>query len=190
MSIDDATPEEWDALKRQFYRDKFLDDELPSGERNLTEETILSTEEWYDMTRTLLNNYTSSVNPPKTCYTGYRVDTTIYDEHLPEPESSPPPMQRFNTGKPPLSYMLELDKASRGVCRVLEYGAVKYERNNYKNGGAMAAKEFLLDSMLRHAMAYMNGEDLDEESGLPHVYHMACSAMFAAYHYKGEGAEE
>lgn len=102
----------------------------------------------------------------------------------------PPPMQRFNEGKPALSYMLELDKASRGVSRVLEYGAKKYARNNYKNGGPMSAKEFLLDSMLRHAMAYMNGEDLDEESGLPHVYHMACSAMFAAYHYKGEGAEE
>lgn len=105
-------------------------------------------------------------------------------------DTASPPMQRFNTGKPPLSYMLELDKASRGVSRVLEYGASKYSRNNYKNGGPMAAKEFLLDSMLRHAMAYMNGEDLDEESGLPHVYHMACSAMFAAYHYEGEGAEE
>lgn len=132
MSIDDASPWEWDALKHKFH----------------------------------------------------------HDEYLPESESSQPSMQRFNEGKPPLSYILELDRASKGVSRVLEYGAVKYDRNNYKNGGDMAAKEFLLDSMLRHAMAYMNGEDLDEESGLPHVYHMACSAMFAAYHYNGEGAEE
>ena len=84
---------------------------------------------------------------------------------------------RFNAGKPPLSYMLEADVAMEGMCQVFEFGAKKYARNNWKKG--LDVNE-IMDSMLRHLISYKNGEVLDADSGLPHVDHVTCNAVFLA----------
>lgn len=80
---------------------------------------------------------------------------------------------RFNEGKPKLS-LVNL-RCLEPCARVLEYGTIKYSRDNWMKG--MPVTE-ILDSMLRHISAMQNGEWYDKESGLPHIGHIQCNAMF------------
>ncbi|SDT46837.1 hypothetical protein SAMN05192545_3911 [Maribacter dokdonensis] len=41
-----------------------------------------------------------------------------------------------------------------------------------------------MESALRHAFAYMKGEEIDPESGLKHLAHLMCCVMFELYHTK------
>lgn len=105
---------------------------------------------------------------------------------------------RFNAGKPQMSYLLSAPIAMAGLVSVLEYGAEKYERDNWKRG---MTKESILDSMLRHQTALANGQVFDTDpncpecngeeqcrnhSGLRHSYHIMCNAMFLA-EFDGRG---
>ena len=96
------------------------------------------------------------------------------DLHIPVEDNT---AMRFNSNKPQLSYMLDADIAMNGMCKVFEFGAKKYARSNWKKG--LPANE-IMDSMLRHMQAYTNGEVLDQESGLPHIDHITCNAVFLA----------
>lgn len=64
-----------------------------------------------------------------------------------------------------------------GVGRVLTFGAKKYAAHNWRQG---LARSRLLGAALRHVFAYLDGEDLDQESGLPHLHHASCCLMFAS----------
>jgi hypothetical protein len=87
---------------------------------------------------------------------------------------------RYNTGKAELSYILDVMPALHDMVAVMEFGGKKYERNNWQKG---FPREKLLDSMLRHIDAFYSGEDIDPESGLPHVGHILCNAAFLGYHF-------
>lgn len=86
---------------------------------------------------------------------------------------------RFNDGKTQWS-LLDLDTIE-GLVKVLEFGTVKYLANNWKKGLSFTS---ICDSLDRHKQAFLNGENLDKESGLPHVDHMQCNTMFLAYMFK------
>lgn len=82
---------------------------------------------------------------------------------------------RHNAGKAQLTLMLEAPDALVGCTRVLEFGLEKYSRGNWKKGLEVVG---IMDSMMRHLIAYMNGEDNDPESDLPHCSHILCNALF------------
>jgi len=69
-----------------------------------------------------------------------------------------------------------------GLGAVLTFGAEKYEANNWKKAHTVADRERIKGAMLRHQMCLGRGETIDQESGLHHAYHIACNAMFLAYH--------
>ncbi|MNN73166.1 hypothetical protein D3C81_1892570 [compost metagenome] len=77
--------------------------------------------------------------------------------------------------------VLEARHALAGMAGVLEFGAQKYNRGNWHKGLPHAD---ICDSMLRHISAYLSGEDIDPESGKPHVDHIFTNAMFLAEGYR------
>ncbi len=67
-----------------------------------------------------------------------------------------------------------------GVAQVLTFGAKKYDAYNWQKANEDDI-ERIKGAILRHQMAYMNGEIVDPETGLNHMYHIGCNAMFLAY---------
>ena len=57
-----------------------------------------------------------------------------------------------------------------------EYGNKKYhDPDNWKT----VEKERYIDAMYRHLLEYINdNKAIDEESGLPHLWHIACNVAF------------
>ena len=86
----------------------------------------------------------------------------------PEPERS----LRYNNGKPDYS-LLPLSTLTE-VVRVLEYGASKYERNNWLKPTNW---EVSFACLMRHMSAWQAGEDNDQESGRSHLAHAACNIL-------------
>jgi hypothetical protein len=62
------------------------------------------------------------------------------------------------------------------IARVREYGCQKYQDpENWKR----VEKERYIDAMFRHLLSYVNDNNSkDEESGLPHLWHLACNVAF------------
>lgn len=64
----------------------------------------------------------------------------------------------------------------QAVAKVRMYGTEKYgDPKNWRD----VEPERYRDALYRHWLAYLSGERLDEESGLPHLWHLACNAAFA-----------
>ena len=82
---------------------------------------------------------------------------------------------KFDQGKPMMSL---IDPSFlTGVAQVLTFGANKYGKHNWRNGIHISR---LVDAALRHINAFNSGLDLDEESGLEHLYHATCCLMMAS----------
>ena len=81
---------------------------------------------------------------------------------------------KYDSGKPQYSRLPQ--PALAEVCRVLEYGARKYEWGNWAKVRPIRR---YIDAAFRHLYAYVGGEDQDPESGLHHLAHAACSVLFA-----------
>ncbi|MBR5089238.1 MAG: hypothetical protein IK093_07415 [Ruminiclostridium sp.] len=81
---------------------------------------------------------------------------------------------KADAGKPRLS--LVPTQIITAIARVREYGINKYgEKESWRK----VETERYRDAMLRHALAYLVDPDgVDEESGLPHLWHLACNIAF------------
>jgi len=62
------------------------------------------------------------------------------------------------------------------VAMILNHGAKTYGKNTWQK--VENAKERYEAALLRHLTAYKKGEKTDKESGLSHLAHMACNALF------------
>lgn len=63
----------------------------------------------------------------------------------------------------------------QAVTAIREYGCAKYNApDNWKQVEPQRYK----DALYRHWLAYLQGEQNDSESGLPHLWHLACNAAF------------
>ena len=70
------------------------------------------------------------------------------------------------------------------LAEILTYGAKKYAPNNWKKGNTHEDIERVFAAFMRHINKYRQGEDIDPESGFPHIYHAFCNLAFIIYHYK------
>lgn len=82
--------------------------------------------------------------------------------------------KKFDSGK--TQYHLMPVKALEQVNRVLMHGAQKYGEGNWR--AVEDAEQRYFNAAMRHMHAWLNGECSDDESGLPHLAHAACSLMF------------
>lgn len=72
------------------------------------------------------------------------------------------------------------------VVRVLEFGAKKYGRDNYKAGEGHSSNR-LLAACLRHLASYQAGEKTDKDTDESHIAHAACCLIFMLYNqYHGK----
>lgn len=81
---------------------------------------------------------------------------------------------KADTGKPKLTLVPR--KIIFDIAKIREYGNAKYgDPDNWK----IVSKERYRDAAYRHFMAYLDDpEGVDEESGLPHLWHLACNVAF------------
>lgn len=86
---------------------------------------------------------------------------------------------KFDATKPRLD-LVDFE-AVEGLAKVLTFGAQKYAAHNWRGGLAYGR---IISSLLRHLSAIQRGEDVDPESGLPHIDHVGCNWMFLSYFMK------
>lgn len=62
-----------------------------------------------------------------------------------------------------------------GVGEILTFGAHKYTARNWEEGILWSR---VFGALLRHLFAFWSGEDLDPETGKPHLWHAGCCIAF------------
>lgn len=82
--------------------------------------------------------------------------------------------RKYDKDKP--DYTLLPWDAVEEVVRVLDFGAKKYARDNWKH--VEGAETRYLAAAIRHLAAHARGERVDPESSLSHLAHAACCVLF------------
>ena len=97
--------------------------------------------------------------------TQQRIDTLVADQGQ---------QAKADAGKPRLT--LVPPEIIWAIAEVREYGCQKYkDPENWKK----VSPQRYRDAMFRHMMAYLAAyHGRDEESGLPHLWHLACNVAF------------
>ena len=74
------------------------------------------------------------------------------------------------------------------LAAVLAFGAAKYAPRNWEKGMNWSRA---FSAMMRHMWAWWRGEDMDQETGMSHLWHAACCVMFlVAYEARGMGVDD
>lgn len=87
--------------------------------------------------------------------------------------------EKFYEQKTPRLELVDVDFIEE-LAEVLTYGAKKYSDNNWQNLENGIDRHY--GAMRRHLAAYRKGEWLDQESKLPHLWHVATNVMFLCFH--------
>lgn len=93
--------------------------------------------------------------------------------------------KKHDLGKPPISMISRT--ALEAEAYALAFGAQKYDAYNWRKGFKWSR---LIDSAMRHLIAFNDGEDLDPESGLTHLAHARCCLAFLLDHYYHQLGED
>lgn len=73
-------------------------------------------------------------------------------------------------------------------AQVFGFGASEYDEHNWRRGYPWS---WSYDALHRHLMAFWNGEDFDEKSGLPHLAHArAHTAMLLEFWHLQLGTDD
>jgi len=92
---------------------------------------------------------------------------------------------KHDYGKPRMDLLPP--EALMEIAKVFAHGADKYADNNWRLGMKHSR---IVAALMRHLMLYQIGFETDE-SGLPHLAHMACNAlMLLTLHLTGEGEDD
>ena len=83
--------------------------------------------------------------------------------------------QSAKADKGKLELSLVNPKLVKAVAEVRMYGTEKY--GDSENWRKVEPKRYV-DALYRHLLAYIEGNEVDEESGLSHLAHMACNISF------------
>ena len=86
---------------------------------------------------------------------------------------------KHDSGKPSISLIPK--DALWGMAQAFTYGAKKYGAHNYRDGIQFNR---LADAAYRHLSAFVEGEDIDEESGNDHLYHALASIAMLIFMHK------
>ena len=81
---------------------------------------------------------------------------------------------KFDSNK--LDYTLVPWEGMEEIVKVLEFGAKKYARDNWKH--VENADTRYLAAAFRHLVQYNNGELTDSETGVSHLAHAGCCILF------------
>jgi hypothetical protein len=92
--------------------------------------------------------------------------------------------KKDDAGKPDWTLMPWVELAQ--VQDVLDHGARKYGRENWKEVSNPKAR--YLAALIRHFVSYASGDTSDDDSGLPHMAHVVCCALFLM-HFDRKDAE-
>lgn len=99
--------------------------------------------------------------------------------NIPAPKEIPPaPDQTIKADAGKLQLTLVPRQIIRDIAEVRMYGNQKYPEGGPDNWKQVEVQRYR-DAMFRHMMEYLDDPDgVDAESGLPHLWHLACNVAF------------
>lgn len=100
------------------------------------------------------------------------IPTVFHDWSSPMTEGKD---QSAKADKGKLELSLVNPELVKAVAEVRMYGTEKY--GDSENWRKVEPKRYV-DALYRHLLAYIGGSEVDEESGLSHLSHMACNISF------------
>lgn len=93
---------------------------------------------------------------------------------------------KYDEGKLPI-YLLP-SKPLEIITEVLQFGAEKYTPHNWRKGMKWSR---LISAIMRHLLAWKEGEDVDPETGISHLGHIGCDVLFLLeYEARGLGEDD
>lgn len=105
------------------------------------------------------------------------VSVSSIQESAPKAPDSVGTGMKYDAGKPRMDLLLDgCPNALLRISDVLTFGAKKYAAHSWHT--VAEGKSRYKAALLRHLTAHAMGEVNDAESGLPHLAHAACCALF------------